>query len=55
LTALPDRIPPQLATLVDAPPNGAGWVYEIKLDGYRILSRIERGDTWGRPYRRQFS
>ena len=41
--AAPDRISPQLATLVGAPPKGAGWVYEIKLNGYRILSRIESG------------
>jgi bifunctional non-homologous end joining protein LigD len=40
---LPPRIEPQLATLVDAPPAGAGWLHEIKLDGYRILARIERG------------
>jgi len=38
---IPDRIAPQLATLVSAPPTGAGWAYEIKLDGYRILARIE--------------
>lgn len=40
---IPDRIAPQLATLVSAPPTGAGWAYEIKLDGYRILARIEGG------------
>ena len=40
-----DRLSPQLATLVDAPPKGAGRAYEIKLDGYRILSRIEGGDV----------
>ena len=40
---IPDRISPQLATLVSAPPTGAGWAYEIKLDGYRILARIEAG------------
>src|SRR4030095_2354786 len=38
--APPEFIAPQLATLVPAPPEGAGWVYEIKLDGYRILARI---------------
>jgi bifunctional non-homologous end joining protein LigD len=27
----------QLATLVDAPPNGDGWLNEIKFDGYRLL------------------
>ena len=40
---LPDRLSPQLATLVDAPPKGAGWTYEIKLDGYRILARVGDG------------
>jgi bifunctional non-homologous end joining protein LigD len=41
--APPARIEPQLATLVDAPPAGPGWLHEIKLDGYRILARIEQG------------
>lgn len=27
----------QLATLVDAVPEGANWVHEIKFDGYRLL------------------
>ncbi|MBD9579102.1 DNA ligase D [Pseudomonas sp. BGr12] len=39
---LPDAISPQLATLVDAPPPG-DWRYEIKIDGYRILARLDRG------------
>jgi len=43
LSSLPDRLSPQLATLVDAPPKGGGWAYEIKLDGYRILARCEGG------------
>src|SRR5262245_34992154 len=47
---IPDRIAPQLATLVSSPPSGAGWVYEIKLDGYRILARIDGGG--GRLYTR---
>ncbi|WP_175717786.1 DNA ligase D [Burkholderia anthina] len=37
---LPERIAPQLATLVDAPPTQGGWRYELKFDGYRILARI---------------
>ncbi|QTD94495.1 DNA ligase D [Burkholderia anthina] len=37
---LPERIAPQLATLVDAPPTEGGWCYELKFDGYRILARI---------------
>jgi bifunctional non-homologous end joining protein LigD len=40
---LPDFIPPQLATMVDAPPAGAEWVHELKLDGYRIQARVEGG------------
>ncbi len=34
----PTFIRPQLATLVDQPPNGELWVHEIKFDGYRILA-----------------
>ena len=43
--APPEFIAPQLATLVAVPPRGAGWVYEIKLAGYRILSRINGKDV----------
>ncbi|KTB77228.1 ATP-dependent DNA ligase [Pseudomonas syringae pv. syringae PD2766] len=39
-TAFPDALSPQLATLVDAPPAGE-WLYEIKFDGYRMLTRIQ--------------
>ncbi|MBB4862183.1 bifunctional non-homologous end joining protein LigD [Pseudomonas nitritireducens] len=39
---LPAALSPQLATLVDAPPAG-DWRYEIKLDGYRLLARLEGG------------
>ena len=44
-TALPDFVSPQLATLVDAVPEGNNWLHEIKLDGYRILARIEKGNV----------
>ncbi len=37
---LPDFIPPQLARLVDRPPEGEGWGHEIKLDGYRLQLRV---------------
>ena len=40
---LPREISLQLATLVDTPPDGLEWLHEIKLDGYRIAVRIERG------------
>ncbi|WP_165904468.1 DNA ligase D [Paraburkholderia hospita] len=41
--SLPDIIRPQLATLVDRPPVGSNWSYEIKFDGYRMLCRIDKG------------
>ncbi|MBA4142114.1 MAG: DNA ligase D [Nitrosospira sp.] len=41
---LPLVLRPQLATLVDGPPNDSGeWIYEIKFDGYRMLTRIDGG------------
>lgn len=42
---LPERFAPELATLVDVPPAGDDWIHEIKLDGYRILARIEGGSA----------
>jgi bifunctional non-homologous end joining protein LigD len=30
-----------LATLADAPPTGNEWLHEIKLDGYRLICRID--------------
>ena len=42
--ALPDHLQPELATLVDSPPGDPGnWIYEIKFDGYRMLTRAEAG------------
>src|SRR3954454_21293774 len=40
-SASPGFIPPQLATLVKQAPDGAGWLHEIKLDGYRMLARLD--------------
>jgi bifunctional non-homologous end joining protein LigD len=34
---------PQLALLVKTPPEGDGWLHEVKLDGYRIGCRLDRG------------
>src|SRR5687767_4150552 len=33
----------QLATLVDAPPEGPEWLHEQKFDGYRILADLHDG------------
>ena len=50
-SALPAKIAPELATLVDGPPtNGDDWVLEIKWDGYRMLARV--GDSGVRLFTR---
>ena len=42
--ALPAALSPQLATLVDGPPaDTSDWIWELKLDGYRLLARVEAG------------
>ncbi|MEI9887160.1 MAG: DNA ligase D [Rhizomicrobium sp.] len=40
---MPDFVAPQLAKLLAAPPTGAGWVHEVKFDGYRMQMRVESG------------
>jgi bifunctional non-homologous end joining protein LigD len=40
---LPQWTPPQLTQLVEAAPSGSKWLHEIKLDGFRMAGRIERG------------
>ena len=40
---MPKSLEPELATLVPEAPLGAEWLHEIKLDGYRLLCRVERG------------
>lgn len=41
--ALPDFVPPCLATLQEKPPAGERWLHEVKFDGYRLQARIENG------------
>ena len=38
-------IPPQLATLVKQAPDDPAWLHEIKLDGYRMATRLDDGDV----------
>ena len=46
LSALEKRYPGvQLATLVDAPPEGDTWLHEIKFDGYRLLGFLSDGEV----------
>ena len=43
--ALPDFVPPALATLRATPPSGADWLHEVKFDGYRIQARLDHGEV----------
>jgi bifunctional non-homologous end joining protein LigD len=45
IARLPNFLPPSLATLSATAPGGAGWVHEIKFDGYRIQARLGRGNV----------
>jgi bifunctional non-homologous end joining protein LigD len=57
-----EPVPPyraQLALLVDEPPEGDGWLHEVKYDGYRIGCAIEGGRVtlWsrrGKDWTREF-
>lgn len=40
---MPARVDPCLATLVDMPPKGEDWAFEVKWDGYRVAVHIEPG------------
>lgn len=42
---MPDRVTPELATLVDRAPAGPGWAYELKYDGYRVLTFLSEGQV----------
>ena len=37
----------QLPSLADAPPEGDGWLHEIKRDGYRTQIIVEGGQARG--------
>jgi bifunctional non-homologous end joining protein LigD len=42
---LPEMLTPELATLVDGPPaDPENYIYEIKFDGYRMLTRVHGKD-----------
>jgi bifunctional non-homologous end joining protein LigD len=41
----PDYIEPCDPTLRERPPTGAGWLYEIKADGYRAQLRVHHRET----------
>ncbi|MEY9829813.1 bifunctional non-homologous end joining protein LigD [Sinorhizobium fredii] len=41
--AMPARIEPCVAMLVDKPPKGRDWAFEVKWDGYRLAVHVEPG------------
>lgn len=41
--SMPDTLRPQLATRVSVAPSSAGWSYELKYDGYRLLTKLQGG------------
>jgi bifunctional non-homologous end joining protein LigD len=45
-----ERYAPMLAQLAERPPDGDGWLHEVKLDGFRVLARLDDGDVslWSR-------
>ena len=50
--AMPHKIKPMLATLVDEPFDRPGWWYEVKWDGYRAIAEVEGAKV--RLYSRNF-
>jgi bifunctional non-homologous end joining protein LigD len=48
--AMPNFVPPQLATLVSEAPMGDEWLHELKFDGYRMLAHVTPGEVrfWSR-------
>ena len=42
---IPADIKPMKATLVDAPFDDPGWIYELKWDGYRAVAIVEDGEA----------
>ncbi|TSJ44486.1 DNA ligase D [Mucilaginibacter corticis] len=42
---MPASIKPMKATLVDEAFDDAGWIYEVKWDGYRAIAKVEPGQA----------
>jgi len=40
---MPPVLSPQLAILTTEIPRAGEWLYEIKLDGYRLMARFDQG------------
>jgi bifunctional non-homologous end joining protein LigD len=44
-TEMPTNLEPMLATLIDEPFDGEDWIFEIKWDGYRSISYVNKGNV----------
>jgi len=44
-SVLPKNLKPMLATLVDKPFDDPDWLYEVKWDGYRAVSYVNKGEV----------
>jgi ATP-dependent DNA ligase len=42
-SSMPPFVPPQLASLRSKPPAGDNWLNEIKYDGYRLQTHLDKG------------
>jgi bifunctional non-homologous end joining protein LigD len=42
---MPRKVKPMLATLVDQPFDRAGWLFELKWDGYRAIAEVNAGQV----------
>lgn len=42
---MPRRVDPCVATLVDKPPKGPEWAFEVKWDGYRLAVHVEPSEV----------
>lgn len=42
---MPRRVEPCVATLVDKPPRGPAWAFEVKWDGYRLAVHVGPGEV----------
>ena len=49
-SAFPGFVPPMLANTADAPFSNSDWLFEAKLDGYRIVATVKSGEAilWSR-------
>ena len=41
----PSMLQPQLASLVESAPEGSEWRYELKFDGYRLMTRLDNKEA----------